>query len=126
MFDGCPLYEYSDKKKREHIEWGTVVFDFGRNEVISFLISSAMFWFELYHVDGIRMDAVASMIYLDYARSDNNWTPNIYGGNYNLEALDYIKKLNTAVLNKHKGALDSRVHGVSYDYHADIRRRFRL
>jgi 1,4-alpha-glucan branching enzyme len=105
MFDGCPLYEYSDKKKREHIEWGTVVFDFGRNEVISFLISSAMFWFELYHVDGIRMDAVASMIYLDYARSDNNWTPNIYGGNYNLEALDYIKKLNTAVLNKHKGAL---------------------
>ncbi len=105
MFDGHPLYEYSDNTKREHIEWGTVIFDYGRNEVLSFLISSAMFWFEIYHIDGIRMDAVASMIYLDYARSDKKWTPNIYGGNYNLEALEFIKKLNSAVLMKYKGAL---------------------
>ena len=105
MFDGGPLYEYTDKEKQEHIHWGTVIYDFGRNEVNSFLISSAMFWFEMYHIDGIRMDAVASMIYLDYGRDDNNWKRNINGGNHNLEALEFIKKLNKAVLTRHKGAL---------------------
>lgn len=104
-FDGAPLYEYNDASRQEHKEWGTVIFDYGRNEVLSFLISSAMFWFEMYHIDGIRMDAVASMIYLDYARKDGGWTPNIYGGNHNLEALDFIKNLNKSVLTKYSGAL---------------------
>lgn len=104
-FDGTYLYEYSDETKREHKEWGTVTFDYTKPEVRSFLISSAMFWFDMYHIDGIRMDAVASMLYLDYARKDGEWHTNAFGGNYNLEAIDYIKELNTAVLSTHKGAM---------------------
>ena len=104
-FDGTYQYEYSDEKKREHKEWGTVVFDYGKPEVRSFLISSAMFWFDVYHVDGIRMDAVASMLYLDYARKAGEWTPNAFGGNYNLEAIDFIKELNQAVLSRYKGVM---------------------
>ena len=104
-FDGTYQYEYADEKKREHKEWGTVVFDYAKPEVRSFLISSAMFWFDVYHVDGIRMDAVASMLYLDYARKEGEWTRNAFGGNYNLEAIDFIKELNEAVLSKHKGVM---------------------
>ena len=104
-FDGTYQYEYADEKKREHKEWGTVVFDYAKPEVKSFLISSAMFWFDVYHVDGIRMDAVASMLYLDYARKAGEWTPNTFGGNYNLEAIDFIKELNQAVLSKYKGVM---------------------
>ena len=104
-FDGTYQYEYADEKKREHKEWGTVVFDYAKPEVKSFLISSAMFWFDVYHVDGIRMDAVASMLYLDYARKAGEWTPNAFGGNYNLEAIDFIKELNQAVLSKYKGVM---------------------
>jgi len=104
-FDGTYQYEYADEKKREHKEWGTVVFDYAKPEVRSFLISSAMFWFDVYHVDGIRMDAVASMLYLDYARKEGEWTRNAFGGNYNLEAIDFIKELNEAVLSKYKGVM---------------------
>lgn len=104
-FDGTALYEYWDSRIGEHKEWGTYVFNYARYEVISFLISSAMFWFDLYHIDGLRVDAVSSMLYRNYGRADGEWLPNQYGGNDNLEAIAFLKKLHEKVYAKYPNVL---------------------
>jgi 1,4-alpha-glucan branching enzyme len=104
-FDGTPLYEHADPRRGEHPEWGTLIFDFGRREVRNFLVANAVYWLEEFHVDGLRVDAVASMLYLDYARRDGEWTPNRYGGRENLEAVSFLQETNATVYKHAPGAM---------------------
>jgi 1,4-alpha-glucan branching enzyme len=103
-FDGTHLYEHADPRQGLHAEWGSALFNYGRNEVRSFLISNANFWLDRYHIDGLRVDAVASMLYLDYGRRGGDWIPNRYGGRENLEAIDFLRTFNTSVYREHPDA----------------------
>ncbi|HEV2244349.1 MAG TPA: 1,4-alpha-glucan branching protein GlgB [Streptosporangiaceae bacterium] len=104
-FDGTPLYEHADPRRGEHPDWGTFIFDFGRAEVRNFLVANAIYWFEDFHVDGLRVDAVASMLYLDYSRNDGEWTPNVYGGRENLDAISFLQEVNATCYRRMPGIM---------------------
>ncbi|HEX2184070.1 MAG TPA: 1,4-alpha-glucan branching protein GlgB, partial [Chloroflexota bacterium] len=104
-FDGTPLYEHADPWRGEHPDWGTYVFDFGRTEVRNFLVANANYWLEEFHIDGLRVDAVASMLYLDYSREEGQWTPNVYGGRENLEAISFLQEMNATVYKRYPGIM---------------------
>jgi 1,4-alpha-glucan branching enzyme len=122
-FDGTALYEHEDPRQGFHPDWNTAIYNFGRQEVVSFLVNNALFWFEKYHVDGLRVDAVASMLYLDYSRETGQWVPNKFGGNENLEAVEFLKRVNTEIYRLHPGAFtiaeeSTAWRGVSAPAHA--------
>jgi 1,4-alpha-glucan branching enzyme len=113
-FDGTPLYEHPDPRRGEQLDWGTFVFDFGRKEVRNFLVANALYWLDEFHVDGLRVDAVASMLYLDYSREDGQWEPNIYGGRENLEAVSFLQEMNATVYKAHPGAVTIAEESTSW------------
>jgi 1,4-alpha-glucan branching enzyme len=113
-FDGTPLYEHEDPRLGEHKDWGTYIFNFGRNEVRNFLTASALFWLDEFHIDGLRVDAVASMLYLDYSREEGEWMPNKYGGRENLEAVEFLKQFNHLVHERHPGAVTMAEESTSW------------
>ena len=124
-FDGTHLFEHADWRKGFHPDWNTYIFNYGRNEVRSFLLSSAMFWLDKYHADGMRVDAVASMLYLDYSRKEGEWIPNQFGGRENLEAIDFLRQFNTQAYKEHPGIQTycGRIDGLAHGLAADLCRR---
>ena len=106
LFDGTALYEHEDPRRGEHPEWGTLIFNYGRREVRNFLVANALYWLEEFHVDGLRVDAVASMLYLDYSRKEGQWVPNRLGGRENLDAVEFLRELNTVIAQRASGLLD--------------------
>lgn len=114
QFDGTCLYEHADPRKGEHNDWGTLIFNYGRNEVRTFLIANALYWFDKFHIDGLRVDAVASMLYLDYSRNEGEWIPNQFGGRENLEAIDFIKHMNEVIFSTFPGVMTIAEESTSW------------
>jgi 1,4-alpha-glucan branching enzyme len=115
LFDGTALYEHQDPRQAEHLDWGTLVFNYGRHEVRNFLLSNAFYWLDRFHVDGLRVDAVASMLYLDYSRKPGQWVPNKYGGRENLEVIDFLRELNTEVYRQFPGVFTVAEESTAFD-----------